>query len=292
MTSQENKITRRRLISAYISSVVSISLVLLLVGVASLLLVNAGNVSAYFKENMKVSVIFRQDTSEKQAKEFQAQLDTCSYIKSIEYVSKEQGIKEMENLLGSDFLSVFDTTPIPVSLNVSLKAEYVTTESVERIMQQIASDKRVDDVVWQKSLIEALNANLKTISMILSLFIILLLFVSFVLIGNTVRLHLYSKRFTIHTMRLVGATKGFICKPFVVEAIFQGVISALTAIIMILCALIVLKSQFMELFTVFKIEQLMSVMGIVVAAGIGLCCLVTFGVVNHLVTIKKEELYY
>ncbi|MCQ2152925.1 MAG: permease-like cell division protein FtsX, partial [Bacteroidales bacterium] len=251
-----------------------------------------GNVSAYFKENMKVSVIFRQDTSEKQAKAFQTQLDTCSYIKSIEYVSKEQGIREMENLLGSDFLSVFDTTPIPVSLNVSLKAEYVTPESVEQIMNRISSDKRVDDVVWQKSLIEALNSNLKTISLVLSLFIILLLFISFVLIGNTVRLHLYSKRFTIHTMRLVGATKGFICRPFVVEAIFQGVISALAAIIMILCALIILKSQFVELFTVFRIEQLMSVMGIVVAAGIVICCLVTFAVVNRLVTIKKEELYY
>ncbi|MBQ0096693.1 MAG: permease-like cell division protein FtsX [Bacteroidales bacterium] len=292
MASRENKITRRRLISAYISSVVSISLVLLLVGVASLLLVNAGNVSSYFKENMKVSVIFRQDTSEKQAKAFQAQLDTCSYIKAIEYVSKEQGIKEMENLLGSDFLSVFDTTPIPVSLNISMKAEYVTTESMEHIMEQISSDERVDDVVWQKSLIEALNSNLKTISLVLGLFIILLLFISFVLIGNTVRLHLYNKRFTIHTMRLVGATKSFICRPFVMEAIFQGVISALTAIMMILCALIVLKSQFVELFTVFRLEQLMSVMGIVVAAGIVICCLVTFAVVNRLVTIKKEELYY
>lgn len=292
MASKENKITRRRLISAYVSSIVSISLVLLLVGVASLLMVNAGNVTAYFKENMKIAVIFRQDISEKQAVNFQEQLDTCSYIKSIEFVSKEQGIREMENLLGSDFLSVFDTTPIPVSLNVTLKAEYVTSESVEHIMEQIASDKRVEDVVWQKSLVDALNSNLKTISLVLSLFIILLLFISFVLIGNTVRLHLYSKRFTIHTMRLVGATKGFICRPFVVEAIFQGVISALTAIIMLLCALIILKSHFVELFTIFKIGQLMSVMGIVVASGIVICCLVTFFVVYHLVTLKKEELYY
>lgn len=292
MATYENKIMRKRLIRSYVSSILSISLVLLLVGVASLLLVNAGNVSSYFKENMRISVILRQDVTEEEALEYKSNLDTCAFVKSIEYVSKEQGIREMEDILGSDFLTVFDTSPIPVSFNLSLKAGYVSGGIVEGIIDDISSSPLVDDVVWQKSLIETLNSNLRTISLVLALFILLLLFISFVLMGNTVRLHLYSKRFTIHTMRLVGATKWFICRPFVEKAVFQGMISALLAIILMLGALVVLKSHFVEMFTVFKLEQLLCVMGIVIAAGVVICCLVTFGAVYKLVTLKKEELYY
>lgn len=292
MASQENKMMRKRLVSAYLTSMISISLVLLLVGVASLILVNAGNVSSYFKENMQISVILRQDTGDEQAKAFQSVLDTCSWTKSTEYISREQGVSEMKKLLGEDFLSVFDTSPIPISINLSLHAEYVTAEGMEDIMGKIREHSIVDDVVWQKSLIDALNSNLRSISLVLSVFIALLLLVSFALIGNTVRLNLYSKRFTIHTMRLVGATKAFIRLPFLIEAAFQGVIAALLAMIMLVAALLIVKQQFAELFTVFKLEQLMSVMGIIVAAGIIICVGMTFVIVGKLVSLKKEELYY
>lgn len=292
MDSQENKILRKRLVSAYVSSVVSISLVLLLVGIASLLLVNGGNVSSYFKENMQITVIFRQETSEKAAIAFKDKLDTCRFVKSVEYVSKEQGIKEMKELLGEDFLSVFDTAPIPVSLNLSLHADYVTTEKMEAIMEDIGSNRIVEDVVWQKSLIDALNSNLKTISLVLSIFIILLLTVSFALIANTVRLNLYNKRFSIHTMRLVGATKDFIRRPFLYEAVFQGVISALWAMVMMVGALLVVKRQFAELFTVFQLGQLLLVLGIILLSGIVICVAVTYIVVGRMVSLNKEELYF
>ncbi|MBQ0096324.1 MAG: permease-like cell division protein FtsX [Bacteroidales bacterium] len=283
---------RKRLVSAYVSSILSISLVLLLVGVASLLLVNAGNVSDYFKENMKLSVIFRPDAREADAKKYFDVLEKKEYVRAVEYVTAEQGMKEMEDLLGSDFLSVFETAPVPVSLNVSLKAAYVTTEAVEGIMKEISSEKIVDDVVWQKSLIEALNSNLRTISLVLGVFIALLLFISFVLIGNTVRLNLYSKRFTIHTMRLVGATKAFIRKPFLAGAVFQGILAAQIATIMLVCALLILKRQFIQMFTIFKLDQLLTVIGIVVLAGVFICLVVTFSVVGKMVSLKKEELYY
>lgn len=292
MVSKENKIMRKRLVSAYVSSILSISLVLLLVGVASLLLVNAGNVSDYFKENMKLSVIFRPDAREADAKKYFDVLEKKEYVRAVEYVTAEQGMKEMEDLLGSDFLSVFETAPVPVSLNVSLKAAYVTTEAVEGIMKEISSEKIVDDVVWQKSLIEALNSNLRTISLVLGVFIALLLFISFVLIGNTVRLNLYSKRFTIHTMRLVGATKAFIRKPFLAGAVFQGILAAQIATIMLVCALLILKRQFIQMFTIFKLDQLLTVIGIVVLAGVFICLVVTFSVVGKMVSLKKEELYY
>lgn len=292
MATKENKIMRKRLISAYVSSILSISLVLLLVGVASLLLVNASNVSDYFKENMKISVIFRPDAREAATKDYFDVLEKKEYVRSVEYVTVEQGIKEMEDLLGSDFLSVFETAPVPVSLNVSLKAAYVTTESVEKIMKEISSEKIVDDVVWQKSLIETLNSNLRTISLVLGVFIVLLLFISFVLIGNTVRLNLYSKRFTIHTMRLVGATKAFIRRPFLAGSVFQGVLAAQFATILMLGALLILKRQFVQLFTIFSLDQLLTVIGIVTVSGVLICLFVTFSVVGRMVTLKKEELYY
>lgn len=292
MAHTENKLMRRRLLSSYLSSVLSISLVLLLVGVASLLMVNAGNVAAYFKEHMQVSVIFRPEVSEAQAIAFQKKLDREEYIRQSEFVSKEQGIKEMEDLLGADFLTVFETSPIPVSLNLSMRAEYVTPTQLDSLLNVISANEIVDEVVWQRSIIEMLNSNLNRISLVLFVFIAFLLFISMVLINNTVRLNIFGKRFTIHTMRLVGATKAFIRRPFLVESLFQGTISALLAIIMMLAALIVLKNEFAQMFTVFKLEQLLMVMGIVFLSGLVLCTGTTFVVVGHLVTLKKEELYF
>lgn len=292
MASAENKLMQRRLISAYLSSALSISLVLLLVGVASLLLVNAGNVADYFKEHMQVSVIFSPEVSESEAMDFQKSLDTEEYIRQTEFVSREQGVREMEDLLGADFLSVFETAPIPVSLNLSMRADYVTPTQLDSLLGVISASPMVDEVVWQRSLIEALNANLHKISVVLLVFISFLLFISMVLINNTVRLNIFDKRFTIHTMRLVGATKAFIRRPFLAQAAFQGIISALLAIIMLLGVLIVVKNEFAQMFSIFRLEQLLQVMGIVLGAGLVLCVGTTYAVVGHLVTLKKEELYF
>lgn len=283
---------RKRIWSAYVSSVLSISLVLLLAGVALLLLVNAGNVSAYFKEHMKLSVVFNQKTTESQVESYQTDLEKQPYVKEVEFISREQGIREMEDLLGHDFLSVFETSPIPISLNVSLKAEYVDSRQIDSIMVAMEKSPLVDSVVWQKSLVETLNSNLRTISLIISVFIAFLLFISLVLIANTVRLNLYSKRFTIHTMRLVGATKDFIRRPFLVEGFFHGTVAGLLAIIIILAGLIFVKRQFAQLFTVFQLSQLLAVMAFIVSMGIAICEVTTWFIVGRMVSLKKEELYY
>lgn len=292
MANSENKLIHRRLISSYISSVLSISLVLLLVGVASLLLVNAGNVAAYFKEHMHISVVFKPDVSEKEAIKYQKVLDSKDYIKETQFISREQGIKEMEDLLGADFLSVFETAPVPVSVELSMMADYVTPAQMDSLLNVISQNPLVDEVVWQKSLIEMLNSNLHRISSVLFVFIVFLMFISMVLINNTVRLNIYGKRFTIHTMRLVGATKAFIRRPFLIESLFQGIVASLFAIIMLLCILIFVKTQFQEMFSIFLLGQLMVVMGIVVATGIILCVGTNYIVVGRMVTLTKEELYF
>ena len=292
MANSDNKIMRRRLANAYLSSVISISLVLLLVGIASLLLVNAKGVSDYFKENMQVSVMMKQEVSEEDALEFKESLDGEGFIKATEYISKEQGQQEMAQMLGDDFLEVFEVSPIPASINVTLEAEYVSADSLEVVRGRILESGIVESVEYQASLVEALNANLRKISMILAVLIALLLFISFVLINNTVRLSVFSRRFTIHTMKLVGATRSFIRAPFLVQSVLQGIFAAFIAIIILVGCLFFMKSEFAQLFEIFRLDLLLLVMGIVLVAGVAICLTSTWLTVNKLVSLSKDELYY
>ena len=292
MSKGEIKTVRRRIVNAYISSVISISLVLLLVGVASLLLVNARSVSDYFKENMQVTVMLKPDVSDEEAVGFQSVLEEMRFIRSTEYVSREQGTEEMAELLGEDFLDVFDSTPIPVSVDVTLDADYVSRDSLEVVRKEISASPLVDEVVYQMSLVEALNANLSKISSVLAIFIVLMLFISFVLINNTVRLSVFDKRFTIHTMKMVGATRGFIRAPFMLQSMFQGLFSAIIAILMLLAILFFIRNGFAQLFEIFRLDLLLVVMGIVTASGIIICMGSTWLTVNKLVSLNKDELYF
>ena len=292
MANSDNRIMRRRLRNAYLSSVISISLVLLLVGVASMLLVNAKSVSDYFKENMQISVLMKQNVSDEDALEYRELLDGERYIKSTTFVSKEQGRKELAEQLGEDFLDVFETSPIPVSIDVTLEAAYVSSDSLEVVRAEIAESSLVEEVVYQRSLVDALNANLSRISMVLGVFIALLLFISFVLINNTVRLSVFARRFTIHTMKLVGATRSFIRAPFLLQSAFQGVFAAFLAIIVLLGLMFLMRSSFAQLFEIFRMELLLLVMGIVLVSGLALCLISTYFVVNKLISLHKDELYY
>ena len=286
MASGENRLIRRRLAGAWLSTVISISLVLLLVGVAGLLVV-----SDYFKENMQVSVLMKQEVGDDEAMEYVSDLDAKPFIKSTTFVSREQGAKEMTDLLGEDFLNVFEAAPIPVSVDVTLKADYVSSDSLEVVKNEIMKSPLVDEVVYQQSLVDKLNTNLRKISMVLGVFIVLLLFISFVLINNTVRLNVFSRRFTIHTMRLVGATKSFIRAPFLVQAVFQGLFSALLATLMLVGILFFVRSEFAQLFEVFRLDMLLIVIGVEILAGVLICVVSTALVVGRLVSLSKDELY-
>lgn len=292
MEHTDNKIMRRRLANAYLSSVISISLVLLLVGVAAMLLVNAKGVSDYFKENMQVSVLLKQNVEEDDALDFRSDLEKYPFIKATAFISQEQGRREMEELLGSDFLDVFETSPIPMSIDITLNADYVSADSLEVVRTTVSKSPIVDEIVYQTSLVEALNANLSKISLGLGVLIALLLFISFVLINNTVRLNVFARRFTIHTMKLVGATKSFIRAPFLVQAVFQGIFSSFIAILALVGILYLMRNEFAQLFQIFRLDLLLIVMGIVVASGIIICFVSTWIVVGKLVSLKKDDLYY
>lgn len=292
MGKEEKGIIGSRLRNAYLSTVISISLVLLLVGVASLFLVNARSVSDYFKENMQISVMLKQDVGEKAARAYLLDLGSERFIKSVEFIPVEQGEREMALMLGEDFLDVFESSPIPISIDVTLKADYVSADSLDMVRSEIAASPLVDEVVYQRSLVEALNANLSKISLVLGVFIALLLFVSFVLINNTIRLNVYARRFTIHTMKLVGATRSFIRAPFLLQSAFQGIFSAMIAILGVIGLLFFIRSEVAQLFGIFSLKLLLVVMGIVLASGLLICVLSTYFVVNKLVSLSKDDLYY
>ena len=283
---------RRRLANAYVSTLISISLVLLLVGIASLLLVNARSVSDYFKENLQISVLMKADVSDDDAAEYQEVLDAMPYTRQTRFVSKEQGVEEMKEMLGEDFFSMFSSAPVPASIDITLNARYVEPDSIQVVRDKILESPLVDEVNYQQSLIEALNSNLRKIALVLGIFIVLLLFVSFVLINNTMRLNVFSRRFTIHTMKLVGATRSFIRAPFMWQSVILGFFSAVVAIAILLMLLFVVRSGFAQLFVVFKMDLLLAVMAIMIIVGIVICALSTFFGVNKLISLGKDELYY
>ena len=290
-SSKKNTAVRRRLISAWISTVISLSLVLLLVGVGTLMVVNAKAVSDYFKENLQVSVLLKDQVNEESALKYEHSIQSISGVRSTKYISREQGVEELSEMLGRDFLDVFETAPVPISIDVNLEAAYVSPDSLENIKAVLAESPLVEEVVYQTSLVEALNQNLSKISLLLAILVALLLFISFVLIANTVRLDLFSRRFSIHTMHQVGATRGFIRAPFVGRAALQGLFAALLAILMLLGGLFVLRDEFKQLFNIFTLDSLLMVMGVMLAFGLGICVVCTWFTVNRMVGYSRDKLY-
>ncbi len=282
---------RRRLVSAWISTVVSLSLVLLLVGVGTLLVVNAREVGRYFKENLQINVLLKEQVTEEEALAYESRVASIPGVRATHYISREQGAEEMARLLGKDFLSVFESAPIPISIDVNLQAEYVSSDSLEVVKAQLAKSPLVEEVVYQTSLVDALNQNLQRISLALTLMVAVLLFISFVLIGNTVRLDLFNRRFSIYTMHLVGATRAYIRAPFVGRAALQGIFAALIAILLLVGGLFVLRDEFAQMFKIFTLDSLLLTMGVMLLVGLGVATLSTFVVVNRLVGYNRDQLY-
>ena len=292
MGKKENNILYRRLLRSYFSSVISISLVLFFVGMAGLVIVNARSVSDYFKENITVTAILALEADETDAEGMIPAFIESRYVKDTRIVSKEEGVMQMQELLGEDFLDLFEVNPIPVSIELKVDADYISTDSLKVVEEWIRTLPDVEDVVYQQSLVDLLNANIERVALISGGFVLLLLFISVVLISNTVRLNVYSKRFTIHTMRLIGATKRFITKPFVGQAFFQGFISGAIADLFLLLFLHFVRNEFYQLFTIFDAMMLGAVMGVVILFGILICMISTAIVVRNMISLNNDQLYY
>lgn len=292
MKKREKNIVYRRLIQSYLSSVISISMVLLLAGLTGLMGVNAKSVSDYFRENIKLSVIFEEIAPDDATLRVFEQLKGKEYIKEMEYVSREKGTEEMKEILGEDFLELFEVNPIPVSIDIFLKSDYINTGSLSYVEQELSSMNMVKEVVYQESLVTIINDNMEKAGYVAGILMLLLVFISFVLINNTVRLNLYAKRFVIYTMKLVGARRSFIRRPLIIKGIWQGLVSGLISDILLGGLIYMLISDLPELFEILDKKMVFAVFAAVPVAGILLCVISTYFISNRLISMSGDDIYY
>ena len=236
-------------------------------------------------------MLLKEQVTEEEALRYESKIAAIPGVRATHYISREQGKEEMTRLLGKDFLTVFEQAPIPISIDVNLEAPYVQADSLQILKARLSESALVDEVVYQTSLVDALNENLRKISLALTIMVAVLLFISFVLIGNTVRLDLFNRRFSIHTMHLVGATRAYIRRPFVGRAALQGLFAALIAILLLVGGLFVLRDEFAQLFKIFTLDSLLYTMAVMMLVGLTVSTFSTFLVVNRLVGYNRDQLY-
>ncbi len=291
MSGSQNNIIGRRLVRSYLSSIVSISMVLFVTGFFALVSVNARAVSNYFKENVRISVILKPEITQEPAKLFYDTLSRLPYVKVADFISKEEGTLQMREMLGDDFLNVFQSNPIPVSIDIRVDAVHFNKDSIGAISERIMAHHQVDEVVYKNSVVEAINENMDKIGGIMLLFIAVLLVVAIALINNTVRLNLYSKRFSIYTMRLVGAKISYIRKPFLLKSLLQGAVSGLLACGALYVSLQYMKEKFIHIFSALDNLLTLYVLVGTLLFGMFICFMCTLFVVRKISSMENDDLY-
>jgi cell division transport system permease protein len=291
MASVNEKYARRKAQSSYFSTVISISLVLFMLGALGLIVLHAKKLSDYVKENIGFSIILKENVKEVDIVQLQKTLDAANYVKSTEYITKEKAAESLKKDLGEDFVSFLGYNPLLASIEVRLKADYANNDSIAWIERELLANTKVKEVIYQKSLISMVNENIKKISLVMLGFSALLLLISIALINNTIRLSIYSKRFLIKSMQLVGATKGFIRRPFVIKGIMQGIYAGIIAVALLVGLLYFAQREIPELLYL-QDEQLIAILfGFVILLGILISWFSTFLAVRKYLRLKTDDLY-
>lgn len=289
---REDKHSVRQLKASYITTTVSITLVLLLLGIMGLLMVNAQKISVHVKENIGMSIIMHDNIKEADIHRLQKGLETQPYVRSTRFINKDQAAKELQDDLGEDFIQFIGYNPLPISIDIKLTAAYANNDSIKVIEQKIKTNDLIKEVWYQKNLISLVNENIRKISFIILGFAITLFFISLVLINNTIRLSIYSKRFTIRTMKLVGATERFILSPFLKTAVLHGVLSGTLAISLLSGIVYLGNKQFPELQVFDDIILLTILYLLIIVLGIVISFLSTLFAVNKYLRINTDRLYF
>ncbi|HUU99637.1 MAG TPA: permease-like cell division protein FtsX [Bacteroidales bacterium] len=292
MTNKDSGLSKTKLRSSYLTLVVSVSLVLFLLGILGLVLINAKELSDYFRESLSFSVLLSDDAKEADIRMLQKDLDAKPYVKSTEYVSKDAAAVKMKEDLGEDFISFLGDNPLPPSIDVYLYAGYTSPDSVAKIEKYILSYPFVKEVYYQESLLFLINKNVQKISLFLLVLASFLFLIAVTIINNTIRLSIYSKRFLIRTMQLVGATRSFIRKPFLIKSIYHGLIASLIAMTLLLGLLYLIEREFFMMFS-YESTKLLLLLGVlIVMIGILINIFSTFFSVNRFLSISEDKLYY
>ncbi|MDG5799345.1 permease-like cell division protein FtsX [Marinilabiliaceae bacterium ANBcel2] len=287
-----NKVAKRKLRSSYATTIISISLVLFLLGIIGFLYLNANRLSVYVKENLGFTVLINDNAREAEVMRLQRVLSAAPYVRTAEYITKDKAAETLKEELGEDFIDFLGYNPLLSSIEVKLSHQWATPDSMARIEAQVTSFPEVREVYYQKNLVDAINENVKNITLVLVLFSALLLIIAVALINNTIRLSVYSKRFLIKTMQLVGATKGFIRKPFLVKSMLQGLAGATIAIVLLSGLIYGLNNELEGVIGFNNITDIALLFLMVIVAGILITFISTFFAVNKYLKLKSDQLYY
>ena len=291
MKKKESGFSKAKLGGSYLTLVISVSLVLFLLGILGLVIINAKELSDYLRESLTFSVILDEDAREADIRMLQKDLDAKPSVKSTEYVSKDEAAAKMKEDMGEDFISFLGDNPLPPSIDVYLFAGYTNRDSVVNFEKYILEYPFVKEVWYEDSLLFLINENVRKISLFLLIISLFLFLIAVTIINNTIRLAIYSKRFLIRTMQLVGATRAFIRKPFLIRSIYHGVLAALTAMLLLMGLLYLIEKEFLMLFS-FESTRLLAALGILlIIAGILINLVSTYLSVNRYLDISEDKLY-
>lgn len=290
MSISEDKYAKRRNRTAAITTVISISLVLFMLGLISLMVLNANKMSNYVKENIGFSIYLKDKIKEVDIIQLQKSLDAEAFVKSTRYIDKEEAKKIFQEVYKEDFTDFIEYNPLLASIDIRLNADYANQDSIMGIEHRLKQNPLIKEVDYQKDLIVIVNENVKKISLFILAFAGLLLLISIALINNTIRLSIFSKRFLIKTMQLVGATSGFIRRPFVLQGIVQGLISSLIAIGLLIGVISFAKKEAPEIIET-QIDLLVILFLLVSLIGVFISWTSTSLAVRKYLRLKTDDLY-
>ena len=276
----------------FVTSSISTMLVLLLLGMVVFFVLTANNLSVYVRENISFSVVLSDDMKEAKILQYQKKLDAEPYVKQSTYISKEQALEEQKEAMGTDPAEFIGYNPFNASIEVKLNADYANSDSLAWIKEEIRANKNVLDIKYPQDLLDDVNHTIRRISMVLLGLAALLTLISFALINNTIRLTIYSKRFLIHTMKLVGASWSFIRRPFLVRNLWIGILSALMADAVLTGMAYLLISREPELIEIITPQVMAVVMLSVLVFGTAITTLCAFVSINKYLRMRVSELYY
>lgn len=292
MGKTEVKIEKRRLRSSYITSTLSISLVLFLLGLICLLLINTKVLTDNAKENIGFLIILNEGVKEVDIIRLKKSLDAKEFVKSTEYITKEQADREMMEYLNEDFIDFVGYSPLTASIDIKLYAPYANNDSINKIQQMFSGNEMIKDISYEKDLVDLVNDNVGKISFFIFIISLILFLIAFALINNTIRLLAYSKRFIINTMQLVGATHGYIRRPFMLNGLLHGIYGAFFAILYLIGFIYYIQNVFHGYIQINNYKILGIVFAIVLALGLIITSLATFFAINKYLRMKTDDLYY
>ena len=295
MSTSFEKYQKRRLRSSYFSVIMSIAFVLFLIGLLGLLVLNTKNVSDYFKEQASITIFLNDNVDKTQVTTFQNSLKKNDYTKSLAYISKEEAAEIVKKENGEDFMEFLGYNPLKNSIELFLNADFVTPENMEEIQSTLSKNSFVYEASYNKSLINLLAHNVKKISLWVLIFSALFAIIAMLLINNSIRLSVYAKRFTIKTMQMVGATKRFIRKPFILSSIKLGFFGAIVALIGLAVTIYYLNNYFPELGLLDNDNDkilLGALFGGIFLIGIIITWLSAFFATQRFLNLRTDELYY